>query len=160
MHNRRQLLTAVIGLRGVAFARGTEAAGRPTPTPKPDPCPGGQFWNGAECICSAGTNCGSACRGQDSVCCDGACCQGECYGEELCCPTHSLVVDGACFMQCAGETLTCPNACQACVIVEESSPIEICANVVAQECSNNTDCVNNVAGWICSPFGNQCLHPC
>lgn len=158
--SRRQLLAAMIGLGAAGFGRPAGAARRPTPTPQPVTCPGSQIWNGSECGCQTGTTCGSDCCGQGSVCCDGACCDGSCYGEELCCPPGSIVVDGACFVHCAGEMLTCPEACDACVIIEESNPIEICANVVAQQCSSSADCLNNGAGWACSPFGNQCLHPC
>ena len=34
------------------------------------------------------------------------------------------------------------------------------ANVYSQGCSNNADCAHLGSGWVCSPFGNQCLQPC
>ncbi len=158
--SRRAVLAGVLGLAGLPFAGTARAARRTTPTPPPVSCPGSQFWNGSACACSEGTACGPACCTEGGVCCDGACCYGTCYGEELCCPTGMIEIGGACFAACAGATLSCPPTCEACVILEESSPIEICANVVQQLCSTNADCVNNGGGWVCSPLGDQCLHVC
>jgi hypothetical protein len=158
--SRRAVLAGLLGLAGLPLADGVEAARRSSPTPTPVKCPGNQHWDGSKCVCSEGTTCGPDCCTQDSVCCDNACCYGHCYGEELCCPTGSVVVEGACFSVCAGELLACPDACGACVIIEETSPLEICANVFSQGCSDNADCAHLGSGWVCSPFGNQCLQPC
>ena len=164
--SRRRLLKGLLGLGGTAVVgsiqpRIGEAARRTTPSPTPAKCPGNQIWDGTACVCETGTTCGpDCCPDGEAQCCDNACCYGTCYGEELCCPTGSIVVQSACFTACAGAQLTCPAACQACVIIEESSPIEICANVYAQSCSSNGDCAHLGSGWVCSPFGNQCLQPC
>lgn len=164
--SRRQLLQGLLGLGGTAVVgsiqpRTGEAARRTTPSPTPAKCPGNQISDGTACVCETGTTCGpDCCPDGEAQCCDNACCYGTCYGEELCCPTGSIVVQSACFTACAGAQLTCAAACDACVIIEESSPIEICANVFAQSCSSNGDCAHLGSGWVCSPFGNQCLQPC
>jgi hypothetical protein len=165
--SRRQLLKGFFGLGGVLVAgslRPSElrAARRTTPAPAPTTpaCPGNQVWNGSACVCTSGTACGPSCCPDGAQCCDNACCHGTCYGEELCCPTGSVVVSGGCFAACSGQSQACPSACQACVIIEESNPIEICANVTAQSCSSNSDCAHLGSGWVCSPFEDQCLQPC
>ncbi|MCA9861047.1 MAG: hypothetical protein KC438_15065, partial [Thermomicrobiales bacterium] len=98
--SRRALIKGLLGIGGAAVV-GTvathdgEAARRPTPTPKPISCPGQQQWNGAACVCPAGTDkCGpDCCPWGEATCCGNACCYGQCYGEEVCCPSPTIYCD-------------------------------------------------------------------
>lgn len=131
-NSRRQLLKRLLGI-GVAATGGAalrsesaQAARRPSPTPRPPRCPGQQTWDGTQCVCPAGTiGCGpDCCPVGVATCCDNACCYGNCYGEELCCPTGSILCDGTCQdwacctdaectegQTCNPETHTCESTC-------------------------------------------------
>ena len=163
--SRRAVLKTLLGLGGVAtvgtlLAPSSEAARRSTPTPKPVTCPGIQVWNGAECLCPTGTQCGPDCCPAGAQCCDNACCYGVCIGEELCCPAAQSFCDstGECCPEgwrcCAERGCIGPDQCCAA----EDCPAEACFQ---RDCSPDTgtcseaifDCTLDPS---CCDSGNVC----
>lgn len=157
--DRRRLIKGLLGFVGassIGLARtgpDAEAARRPVATATPPSCPGSQIWNGSECVCTSGTQCGPACCAEGAQCCDGACCMGICYLEEFCCPDgHTLCADGACLPpgSCCSSNECPPVNCQQVACNDGT------CEQVEFDCRLGTNCC--AAGDVClSDFGSCCV---
>lgn len=159
--SRRSMVKGFLGLGSMAIAGRAlevEAARRPMPTPKPRSCPGVQVPCGNDCCCPDGSDkCGPDCCPPEAECCDNACCSGVCYGEELCCPTGSLVCDGVCtdWACCTDEDCAsgvCDPNTHQCECVP-SCPAGYCGD---DGCGNTCQCAEGLLCLSNGRCGIQC----